>query len=153
MFIELNVNNKNHIASVDCDTTLYNLLRDLGYKSVKCGCTTSNCGLCTVWLDDVPVLSCSVLALRCEGKKITTLEGISESQRKFGELLTEEGGEQCGFCSPGFIMNVLSLKKTIKNPTDEEIEDYLMGNLCRCTGYASQMRAIKKYLEIDDEDK
>ena len=103
--------------------------------------------------DDVPVLSCSVLALRCEGKKITTLEGISDSQRKFGELLTEEGGEQCGFCSPGFIMNVLSLKKTIKNPTDEEIEDYLMGNLCRCTGYASQMRAIKKYLEIDDEDK
>ena len=153
MIIELNVNNKNHIASVDCDTTLYNVLRDLGYKSVKCGRTTSNCGLCTVWMDNVPVLSCSVLALRCEGKKITTLEGISESQRKFGELLTEEGREQCGFCSPGFIMNVLSLKKTIKNPTDEEIEDYLMGNLCRCTGYASQMRAIKKYLEIDDEDK
>ena len=93
MIIELNVNNKNHIASVDCDTTLYTVLRDLGYKSVKCGCTTSNCGLCTVWMDDVPVLSCSVLALRCEGKKITTLEGISESQRKFGELLTEEGGE------------------------------------------------------------
>ncbi|WP_297811260.1 (2Fe-2S)-binding protein [uncultured Finegoldia sp.] len=153
MIIELNVNNKKHALSIECDTTLYSVLRDLGYKSVKCGCSTSNCGLCTVWIDEVPVLSCSVLAIRCGGKKITTLEGISQAQRKFGELLSEEGGEQCGFCSPGFIMNVISLKKTIKNPTEDEINDYLMGNLCRCTGYASQMRAIKKYLEIEDEDK
>jgi len=136
------------------DDMLLNVLRDYGYKSVKCGCSTTNCGLCTVWLDEVPVLSCSVPAVRCNNRSVTTLEGIQSDVEIFGQLLVNEGGEQCGFCSPGLIMNVVAMKKefTAKgnpHPTDEEIKHFLAGNLCRCTGYMSQMRAIRKYMDME----
>ena len=124
---------------------LLDLLRSLGMKSVKCGCDTGNCGLCTVWLDDRPVLSCSVPAARVDGHRITTLEGVQDQAAEFADYLAGEGADQCGFCSPGFIMNVLALKKENPNPSPDDIRAYLAGNLCRCTGYQSQQRALEKY--------
>ena len=128
---------------------LIDFVRSKGYLSVKRGCETSNCGLCTVWLDGTPVLSCSTLAVRANGKKVTTLEGLQEEVIEFGKFMANEGSEQCGFCSPGFIMNVIAMKRELKNPTDDEIKTYLSGNLCRCTGYMGQLRAIKKFLAMD----
>ncbi|MDO5755403.1 MAG: 2Fe-2S iron-sulfur cluster-binding protein [Tissierellia bacterium] len=152
MEINLKINGEIRQLSIDYDEMLKDSLRRLGYDSVKSGCNTSSCGLCTVWLDEKPVLSCSVLTIRCEDKEITTLEGVLEEAEHFGDFLTEEGGEQCGFCSPGLIMSVLALKK--EGLTEEkEIKDHLQGNLCRCTGYFSQMRAIKKYIEEDGHEK
>ena len=92
------------------------------------------------------MLSCSTLAARIEGKKIVTLEGMQREAQEFGSFLANEGAEQCGFCNPGFIMNVLAMEDELNNPTEEEIKAYLSGNLCRCSGYESQLRAIKNYL-------
>ena len=75
-----------------------------------------------------------------------TLEGLQKEAEEFGRFLAAEGGEQCGFCSPGLIMNVLAMERELKNPSEEEIKEYLAGNLCRCSGYMSQLRAIRKYL-------
>ena len=111
-----------------------------------CGCETSNCGLCTVFLNDKPVLSCSVLAVRADKCSVTTLEGLQEEAAEFVTFIADQGAEQCGFCNPGFIMNVLAMEDELNNPTEEEIKAYLSGNLCRCSGYESQLRAIKNYL-------
>ena len=120
-------------------------------KSLKRGCDTGNCGLCTVWLDEKPVLSCSVPAVRAKNHKVTTLEGVQKEAEEFSRYLAEEGADQCGYCSPGLIMNVLALKKEIKNPTENQIKEYLAGNLCRCTGYQAQYRALMKYFGIEEE--
>ena len=133
-------------ALVKPDTLLIDFVRDHGCYSVKRGCETSNCGLCTVWMNKKPVLSCSVLAARADGKEIVTLEGVQERAAEFGTYLANQGGEQCGFCNPGFIMNVLAMEDELDDPTEEEIKAYLSGNLCRCSGYESQLRAIKNYL-------
>ena len=97
-------------ADIDADMLLIDFVRDHGCYSVKRGCETSNCGLCTVFLDEKPVLSCSVLAARADGKEIVTLEGVQERAAEFGTYLANQGGEQCGFCNPGFIMNVLAME-------------------------------------------
>ena len=144
--INLILNGKRCRDQVEADTTLLAYLRQKGCLSVKCGCETSGCGLCTVHLDGKPVLSCSVLAVRADGHTVTTLEGLQEEAAAFGAFLADEGGEQCGFCSPGFVMNVLAMANELTDPTEEEIRQYLAGNLCRCTGYQSQMRAVQKYL-------
>ena len=140
MEIRFRLNGKQVQAEVRPDTVLLDLVRELGCYSVKRGCETANCGLCTVLLDGKPVLSCFTLAL-------TTLEGLQKEAEEFGMFLAAEGGEQCGFCSPGFIMNVLAMERELKDPTEEEIKEYLAGNLCRCSGYMSQLRAVKKYLD------
>ena len=129
MEIQFVLNDKQVKAEVGADTILLNVLRDLGCKSVKCGCETTNCGLCT------------------------TLEGVEKEAAQFGEFLADEGAEQCGFCSPGFIMNVLAMARELQNPTLDEIKEYLAGNLCRCTGYMGQLRAIKKYIEVKNAEK
>lgn len=147
MEIRFRLNGKQVQAEVCPDTVLLDLVRELGCYSVKRGCETANCGLCTVWLDGKPVLSCSTLALRADGCHVTTLEGLQKEAEEFGMFLAAEGGEQCGFCSPGFIMNVLAMERELKDPTEEEIKEYLAGNLCRCSGYMSQLRAVKKYLD------
>lgn len=152
MIITVKINGKTYKDEVAPDTVLLDYLRSHGCYSVKRGCETSNCGLCTVHMNSKPVLSCSVLAVRADGQEITTLEGLQKKAEGFGAFLADEGGEQCGFCSPGFIMNVLAMVKELKNPTDEEIKKYLEGNLCRCTGYQSQMRAIKKYLDFKQKE-
>ncbi len=151
MEIQFTLNGKMVSAEVAADTRLLDMLREKGCYSVKCGCETSNCGLCTVWMDGVPVLSCSVLAVRAEEHEITTLEGLQEEARELGTYLAEEGADQCGFCSPGLIMNVLAMERELENPTQEEVEEYLAGNLCRCTGYMAQKRAIEKYLKRTKE--
>lgn len=151
MDIQFTLNGRMVSARVDADTRLLDLLREKGCYSVKCGCETSNCGLCTVWMDGVPVLSCSVLAARAEQHAITTLEGVQEEAAEFGRFLAAEGADQCGFCSPGLIMNVLAMERELEAPTEAEILEYLSGNLCRCTGYMAQMRAIEKYLNRKKE--
>ena len=93
------------------------------------------------------VLSCSTLAARIEGKKIVTLEGMQREAQEFGSFLANEGAEQCGFCNPGFIMNVFAMLNEIKDPTEEQIKEYLAGNLCRCSGFVSQTRSILKFLK------
>lgn len=146
MLVQIKVNGKLIKEDVSCDLLLLDFLRNHGCYSVKRGCETSNCGLCTVWMNEKPVLSCSILAIRANNHSITTLEGLQKEAKVFANFMANEGAEQCGFCSPGLIMNVLAMEKELKNPSEEEIKNYLAGNLCRCTGYMAQMRAITKYL-------
>ncbi len=147
MEIKLKLNGKAVTAAVEADTTLFDLLRQKGCYSVKCGCETSNCGLCTVFLDDVPVLSCSVLAARADGHAVTTLEGLQEEAADFVGFIADQGADQCGFCNPGFVMNTIALLRENPDPTDDEIRGYLAGNLCRCSGYEGQLRGIRAYLD------
>ena len=128
MIIDLFINGKKIQAETAPDQMLIDFLRGLGYKSMKRGCDTGNCGLCTVWMDEKPVLSCSVPAARAAGHKITTLEGVQEEAAEFSDYLANEGADQCGYCSPGLIMNVLALKREIPNPTMAQIKEYLSGN-------------------------
>lgn len=148
MQVQIKVNGKLIKDDVSCDLLLIDFLRNHGCYSVKRGCETSNCGLCTVWMDEKPVLSCSILAARANNHSIMTLEGLQKEAKVFADFMANEGAEQCGFCSPGLIMNVLAMEKELKNPSEEEIKNYLAGNLCRCTGYMAQMRAITKYLNL-----
>lgn len=147
MKVNIIVNGKPISAEISADLTLFKFLREHGYKSVKCGCETANCGLCTVWFDEKPILSCSVLAARCDGHRITTLEGLEEESKAFADCMAKQGAEQCGFCSPGLMMQVLAMKKEKQDWDLEEIKYWLSGNLCRCTGYMGQMRAIQAYLK------
>ena len=153
MRLSFRLNGKQIETDVKADMLLLDLVRELGCYSVKRGCETANCGLCTVWLDGKPVLSCSTLAIRADGRHVTTLEGLQKEAEEFGMFLAREGGEQCGFCNPGFIMNVLAMEKELKNPDEEDIKEYLSGNLCRCSGYMSQLRAVKKYLDMKQSGK
>ena len=146
MQINIILNGVKVSADVAPDTLLLDLVRSLGCKSVKRGCETSNCGLCTVFLDDKPVLSCSVLAARADGRRVTTLEGLQEEAAEFGSFIADQGAEQCGFCNPGFIMNAIALFREKEYPTEEEIKEYLAGNLCRCSGYEGQLRGIQNFL-------
>ncbi len=146
MDIKLKLNGKQLSASVEPDTLLLDFLRDNKCYSVKRGCETSNCGLCTVLMDGKPVLSCSVLAVRADGKEIYTLEGLQEEAEPFAEFVADQGAEQCGFCNPGFVMNVVALLRENPDPTDDEIRAYLAGNLCRCSGYEGQLRGLRAYL-------
>ena len=146
MEIEFTLNGRLTYEEIPDDTTLFQLLRRKGCYSVKCGCETENCGLCTVLVNGKPRLSCSFLAARANGCEVVTLEGVEQEAREFGAYLAEEGAEQCGFCSPGLIMNVLAMEMEEKALDDEGIKEYLAGNLCRCSGYMGQLRAVKKYL-------
>lgn len=148
MQIEVSLNGKKVVLEAEKDEFLSETLREHGVMSVRKGCNTSCCGLCTVWIDGKPTLSCSSLTFRAQGKEITTMEGLKAEAEEFAKVLVDEGAEQCGFCSPGFIMTVLAMRKELNNPTEEEIIHYLTGNLCRCTGYLGQLRAIKKYLGV-----
>ena len=148
MKITMNINKKAYEFSAEPDESLADLLRANGFLSIRQACDTGNCGLCTVWMNDKPVLSCSTLAFRAEGKNITTIEGLENEAKEFADFLVEEGADQCGFCSPGLIMTVLAMKQELKEASESEIRGYLTGNLCRCTGYESQLRAIKKYMEV-----
>ena len=147
MNIEFVLNGRKVSAAIDADDSLYKVLRSLGMHSVKCGCETTNCGLCTVHMDGKAVLSCSVPAARCAGHEVTTLEGMQEEARRLGACLAGEGAEQCGFCAPGLMMNVLALARENPDASDAQIDAYLAGNLCRCSGYMSQRRAIRRYLD------
>ena len=146
MEINLKLNGRSITASVDADTVLLDFLREKGCLSVKRGCDTSNCGLCTVLMDGKPILSCSTLAVRADGHEIHTLEGLQKEASDFVGFIADQGADQCGFCNPGFVMNTIALLRENPAPTDDEIRAFLAGNLCRCSGYDGQLRGIRNYL-------
>ena len=131
---------------IEPDEYLAQALRRNGILSIRIGCNETACGSCTVLIDEKPVLSCGVLAAKVEGKHVTTVEGIQEEANKLADYFGDEGADQCSFCAVGFALIVHALKREYKNPTEEQIKDYIVGNICRCTGYQSQLKAIKKYL-------
>ena len=147
MVVTITLNGKKVEALVKPDTLLIDFVRDHGCYSVKRGCETSNCGLCTVFVNDKPVLSCSMLVARVNGCKVDTLEGLQKEAEEFGAFIADQGAEQCGFCNPGMIMNAIAMFRENPEPTREEIKTYLAGNLCRCSGYEGQLRAMEAFIE------
>ena len=147
MLVSINLNGKTINQEIEPDMLLIDFVRETGCLSVKRGCETSNCGLCTVLLEDKPVLSCSVLAARADGKRVHTLEGLQEEAAEFTQFIADQGAEQCGFCNPGFIMNTIALLRENPSPPEDEIKEYLAGNLCRCSGYEGQLRGIQEFLK------
>ena len=151
MELKFKLNGKPVNVLIKPDTLLIDLLREQGCVSVKRGCETSNCGLCTVFMDDKPILSCSMLAARVEGHSIKTLEGLQDEASEFVGFIADQGAEQCGFCNPGFVMNTIALLRENPDPSDDEIRAFLSGNLCRCSGYEGQLRGIRAYLDWKKE--
>ena len=151
MEIIIKENGRRIAEQIEPDLLLIDFLRKHGCYSVKRGCETANCGLCTVLMDNTPVLSCSVLAARADGHEIYTLEGLQEEAAEFVGFIADQGADQCGFCNPGYIVNIVALLRENPDPTDEEILEYLSGNLCRCTGYQSQLRSIRNFLNSKKE--
>lgn len=147
MEIRIRLNGKNVEDHIEADLLLIDFLRRHGCRSVKRGCETSNCGLCTVLMDGSPVLSCSVLAARADGCQVQTLEGLQEEAEQFVGFIADQGADQCGFCNPGFVVNTIALLREIPDPTDDQIRAWLAGNLCRCSGYDGQLRGIRAFLD------
>ena len=146
MEVTIKLNGKTVSDDVSADMLLIDFVRAHGCLSVKRGCETSACGLCTVLLDGEPVLSCSTLAARADGHSVQTLEGLQDEASEFVGFIADQGAEQCGFCNPGFVMNTIALLHENPDPTDDEILSYLSGNLCRCSGYVGQLRVIRNFL-------
>jgi carbon-monoxide dehydrogenase small subunit len=148
MNIRLNVNGLFYDTMIRPDEFLVETLRRLNFMSVKKGCDTTSCGVCTILIDSKPVPSCSYLSAKAEGHFITTVEGISEEADKIADFMGKEGADQCGFCNPGFTLAVYAMKKEGIEGSIEGISHYLNGNLCRCSGYVGQHKAIINYLEV-----
>lgn len=148
MKVTLNINNQLYDTLVRPDEYLVETLRRIGFVSVKKGCENTSCGVCTVLIDLKAIPSCSYLTVRAEGHSITTIEGIFEEAEKISQVMCKEGSDQCGFCNPGFSLMVYAMKLEGVEPTEEGIKHYLNGNLCRCTGYVGQHKAIQAYLEV-----
>ena len=149
MKVKFNLNGRDREFEVSPNEYLLETLRNNHITSVKNGCNESTCGVCTVLMDGKPVLSCSLLSVRADGHKITTVDGLQKEVEHISEFFGEEGADQCGFCNTGLALTIYALKKEIKNPTDDQIKDYIVGNLCRCSGYHAQFKAIKSYLEVE----
>lgn len=152
--IELRVNGRSHELAIDPNALLLDVLRQqLQLTGSKRGCDDSSCGACTVLIDGVAMMSCTLLAASCEGQEISTIEGVSEHgslaviQKAYGEW----GGAQCGYCTPGFIMTVKSLLAENPNPSEEDIRTGLSSNLCRCTGYNQMYQAIRSAIQAERE--
>jgi len=130
--------------------TLLSALRDtLDMTGTKEGCSNGNCGACTVILDGLPVVSCLVLAVECDGSRVDTIEGVAQPEKlsPVQQSFLENAALQCGICTPGFIMQTGALLKDNPNPTEDEIRFYLAGNLCRCTGYDKIVKAVQQTAE------
>jgi carbon-monoxide dehydrogenase small subunit len=150
--IELRVNGRTYELAIEPSKLLLDTLRqDLQLTGSKRGCDESSCGACTVLVDGIPMMSCALLAMSCEGQEITTVEGVSEHgslaaiQKAYGDW----GGSQCGYCTPGFMMTVKHLLAENPNPSEAEIRGALSGNLCRCTGYNQMYEAIKAAIDAE----
>jgi len=144
--IRLVVNGRRHTTKIDPATSLLDFLRDtLGYKGVKICCNTGECGACTILFNGKPVNSCVVLAADAADAQIVTVEGLAEGDKlhPVQQAFIDTGAVQCGYCTPGFIMSVKALLDRSKNPTPEEIEEAVSGNICRCTGYTKIVDAIQ----------
>ncbi len=145
--ITLTVNGTAELVDVPSNMTMLQMLRDkMGLTGTKNGCSAGECGACTVLWDGEPVNSCMVLAVECDGTEITTVEGLATSENldPIQDAMVEEGGVQCGFCTPGVLISTKALLERNPNPSDFEIRDALVGNLCRCTGYMRIISAVKK---------
>ena len=144
--ITVTVNGVKHEAVVEPRTLLVYFLREqLGLTGTHVGCDTSQCGACTIHLDDRAVKSCTILAVQANGKKISTIEGLAQDDdfHPVQQGFREKHGLQCGYCTPGMIMTAADLLRTNANPSEEEIKHALEGNLCRCTGYVNIVESIK----------
>jgi len=149
--ITFKVNGEPVTLDVKPNELLINVLRDkLKLTGTKYVCGIGECGACTVLLDGEPILSCLTLAVDVNGREVTTIEGISKGDElsEVQEAFVEEGAIQCGYCIPGFIIMGEYLLRTKQKPTEDEIKEYLRGNLCRCTGYVNIIKAIKKASEL-----
>jgi aerobic carbon-monoxide dehydrogenase small subunit len=152
--IELQVNGRTHELAVEPSKLLLDVLReDLDLTGSKRGCDDSSCGACTVQVDGVPMLSCTMLAASCEGQEITTVEGVADRgglaalQKAYGDF----GGAQCGFCTPGFMMTVKWLLANNPDPSEAEVREALSSNLCRCTGYSQMYQAIRAAIDAEQK--
>ena len=144
--VSMTVNGQSVTQEVEGRTLLVEMLRDhLGLTGTHVGCDTSQCGACVIHVDGKSVKACTLLASQAEGTDITTIEGLAKN----GELhplqaaFKEHHGLQCGFCTPGMVMSALDLLQSNANPSDQEIRDWLEGNLCRCTGYHNIVKAVQ----------
>jgi len=148
--IKFTVNGKQREAQVEPNELLINLLREELYLTgTKYGCGVGECGACTVFVNDEPVLSCLTLAASVDGQQITTIEGLAKGSELHPMQVSflKNAAVQCGFCTPGMILTAIALLKENPEPTEEEIRDYMRGNICRCTGYTQIVRAIKECAE------
>lgn len=144
--ITLTVNQRSETLTIDDADTLLEMLRDrLKLWSVRESCGVGACGSCTVLLDGQPVSSCFLLAARAAGRTITTLEGLAGggSLHPIQEAFVQERALQCAYCTPGFVLTVKAFLDQYPNPSEDEIREYLSGNLCRCAGYADILRAVR----------
>ncbi|MBM4296558.1 MAG: (2Fe-2S)-binding protein [Deltaproteobacteria bacterium] len=144
--ITLRINGRDEILTIDDADTLLEVLRDqFKLWSVREGCGVGACGTCTVLLDGKPVSSCFLLAARAAGHEVTTLEGLSDGEalHPIQQAWVEERALQCAYCTPGFVLSVKALLAENPAPSDEEVREYLAGNLCRCAGYADILRAVR----------
>ena len=145
--IEFAVNGKKRSLSVKPNDLLINMIRnDLFLTGSKYGCGIGECGACTILLNGEPVLSCLTLAAAADGKEITTIEGLAKGNELHPMQIAflKNAAVQCGFCTPSMILTATALLKEDPNPTEDEIRDYMRGNLCRCTGYIQIVKAIKE---------
>jgi carbon-monoxide dehydrogenase small subunit len=145
--IKVTVNGSTEMVQVPSNMTLLQLLRDgLVLTGTKNGCAAGECGACTVILNGEPVNSCMVLAVECDGASVVTVEGLADDGRldPVQEAIVEQGGVQCGFCTPGILISARALLNRNPHPADAEIREALVGNLCRCTGYLRIIEAVKR---------
>ena len=146
MHVTLSVNGEEHTRDVEPRLLLVHFLRDeLGLTGTHWGCDTSNCGTCVVWLDGLPVKSCTVLAAMADGKRVRTVEDLADGPRldPVQQGFVACHGVQCGFCTPGMLMTARGLLDENPDPTEEEIRTAISGAICRCTGYATIVRSIR----------
>lgn len=148
MSVKISLNGKLKELDFEAGEYLLDVLRRYGYYSLRRGCDTNSCSACTILFDGKPVHACSLLAARTEGHEVITIEGIKDEAELISDFIMDEGVDQCGYCGPGLIMTIYAMKRDLDQPDDEEILDYLKGNLCRCTGYVGQLKAVRKYLEV-----
>ena len=144
--VSVEINGKKITKEVSDNTMLSDFLRDkLSLTGTHVGCDTSQCGACVIHLDGNSVKSCTTLVVDCDGSKITTIEGLSSNGKMhpMQEAFKKHHGLQCGFCTPGMVMSAVDLLKKNKNPNEQEIRDWLEGNICRCTGYQGIVAAVK----------
>ena len=146
MGLQLTVDGKTQAIELEARTSLLDALREhLHLTGAKKGCDQGTCGACTVWLDGRPVLACLTLAVACEGRAVTTIEGLADGDRlhPMQEAFIEHDAFQCGFCTPGQIMSAVKLLEAGNAATDEEIAELMSGNLCRCAAYPNIRAAIR----------
>ncbi len=147
MRVNFVLNGRNVIFDIAPGEYLADTLRANHILSVKKACDESACGACTVLVDGRPILSCSYLSARVEGRSVTTVEAIQDEVNRISDFFSDEGADQCGFCNTGLALTIYALQKEMPNASDDEIRHFVAGNLCRCSGYQAQFLAIKHYLE------